>query len=227
MTRLRTTQNENLELLPHWSPRLIPRRGRRGTQFILIALAHEGKQSGDCKETHCVSEKSQTNTNACSFLESESRSALLFFPLRSHPEGVAATPTFGNPADSNKNNHSALHTRSLAGQLQSTGSHHTGNWSHPDCYFYLMLSHLAFWAPAGLEALAQLCLHGLHFGRNGLERVLVLLLAFQSFIESPLFLTDLYEKGDLTNGFLLLILQVVTFLSSPLYPRASDCVLDV
>lgn len=76
-----------------------------------------------------------------------------------------------------------------------------------------MLCHLAFWTPAGLEALTQLDLHGLHFGRDGLERVLVLLLAFQSFVESPLFLADLNEKRDLTNGFLLLILQVVTFLS--------------
>lgn len=90
-----------------------------------------------------------------------------------------------------------------------------------------MLSHLAFWTPAGLEALTQLHLHGLHFGRDGLERVLVLLLAFQSFIESPLFLTDLNKKRDLTNGFLLLILQVVTFLSSQFYPRASGCLLDV
>lgn len=90
-----------------------------------------------------------------------------------------------------------------------------------------MLSHLAFWTPARLEALAQLHLHGLHLGRDGLEGVLVLLLAFQSFVESPLFFTDLKEKGDLTNGFLLLILQVVTFLSSQLYPRVSDCLLDV
>lgn len=82
-----------------------------------------------------------------------------------------------------------------------------------------MLSHLAFWAPAGLEALTQLCLHGLHFGGNGLEGVLVLLLAFQSFVESPLFLTDLCEKGDLTNGFLLLILQVVTFLFLTALPK--------
>lgn len=33
---------------------------------------------------------------------------------------MAATPTFGNPAHSNKNNHSALHNRSLTGQLEST-----------------------------------------------------------------------------------------------------------
>ena len=90
-----------------------------------------------------------------------------------------------------------------------------------------MFGHLAFWTPAGLEAFSQLHLHGLHFGRDGLERVLVLLLALQSLVESPLFLTDLNEKRDLTNGFLLLILQVVTFLSSQLYPRASDCLLDV
>lgn len=90
-----------------------------------------------------------------------------------------------------------------------------------------MLSHLAFWTPARLEALAQLHLHGLHFGGDGLESVLIPLLAFQSFVERPLLFTDLNKKEDLTNGFLLLILQVVTYLSSQLYPRASDCVLDV
>lgn len=79
-----------------------------------------------------------------------------------------------------------------------------------------MLSHLAFWTPAGLQALAQLRLHGLHFGRDRLERVLVLLLAFQGFVEGPLLFADLNKKGDLTNGFPLLISQVVTFLSSPL-----------
>lgn len=76
------TQNDTGQKLrtPHWRLRLVPRRGWHGTQFILIALAHEGKQSGYCEETHCVSEKSQINANACSFLKSESRSALLFFP---------------------------------------------------------------------------------------------------------------------------------------------------
>lgn len=75
--------------------------------------------------------------------------------------------------------------------------YHVGNRSHR--YLYLMLRHLALWTPAVLQTLTEFHLDGLHFCGDGLEGVLVLLLPFQSFIESALLFTDLKKKRILPN----------------------------
>lgn len=62
-----------------------------------------------------------------------------------------------------------------------------------------MFSHLAFWTPAVLQALAEFHLDGLHLRGDGLEGVLVLLLTLQSFIESTLLFTDLEKNRILLN----------------------------
>lgn len=67
------------------------------------------------------------------------------------------------------------------------------------CYFYLMLSHLALWTPARLQILTEFQLDGLHLRGDGLEGILVPLLALQSFVECALLLADLEQKRDITK----------------------------
>lgn len=114
--------------------------------------------------------------------------------------------------------------------LQSQGQHTYVTTPEAEVihhHVYLMFGHLAFRTPAGLEALTKLHLNGLHFCRDGLERVLVPLLAFQSLIQRALLFTDLNKKRDLTNSFLHLIFKIATFLSSLLYPRVFNSGRDV
>lgn len=92
-----------------------------------------------------------------------------------------------------------------------------------------MFSHLAFWTPAGLWALTEFQLNGLHLRRDGLEGVLVLLLAFQSFIECALLLTDLHQKRDVTKYFpgpYLSDYNISFFSALPLWPSIGYSAVD-
>ena len=64
-----------------------------------------------------------------------------------------------------------------------------------------MFGHLALGTPALLQTLTEFHLDGLHFRGDGLEGVLVFLLAFQGFIECALLLADLKKKRDITKRF--------------------------
>lgn len=85
-----------------------------------------------------------------------------------------------------------------------------------------MLSHLALWTPARLQILTEFQLDGLHLRGDGLQGVLVPLLAFQSLIERALLFTDLKQKRDITKRFLALYLlgYDTAFLTAfPLWPN--------
>lgn len=64
-----------------------------------------------------------------------------------------------------------------------------------------MVLHVTIWAPICLQRLAEFGLHGLHFGRDGLEGTLVALLFLQGFIQRPLLLIDLVE--DRTEQYVI------------------------
>lgn len=70
--------------------------------------------------------------------------------------------------------------------------------------------------------LTEFHLDSLHFCGDGLEGVLVLLLAFQSFVECALLFTDLKKKGDITKCSLAPYLPDydISFLTAlPLWPN--------
>lgn len=52
----------------------------------------------------------------------------------------------------------------------------------PPSFTHLMCSHLALWTLVWLKALVECSFNGLHFSRNGLEGLLIMLLSLQSFI---------------------------------------------
>lgn len=58
-----------------------------------------------------------------------------------------------------------------------------------------MCSHLALGGLAGLQALVERRFDGLHLGGDGLEGLLVVLLSLQSFVQTLLLFTDLFEDG--------------------------------
>lgn len=59
-----------------------------------------------------------------------------------------------------------------------------------------MRSHLALGGLAGLQALVERPLDGLHLGGDGLEGLLVMLLSLQSFVQTLLLLADLHEDRE-------------------------------
>lgn len=60
---------------------------------------------------------------------------------------------------------------------------------------HLMCSHLALGGLAGLQALVERRLYGLHLGGDGLKGLLVVLLSLQSFVQTLLLFTDLVKDG--------------------------------
>ena len=62
-----------------------------------------------------------------------------------------------------------------------------------------MFGHLALGTPAVLRTFTEFHLDSLHFRGDGLEAVLVLLLAFQRFVECALLFADLKKKRDITK----------------------------
>lgn len=58
-----------------------------------------------------------------------------------------------------------------------------------------MCSHLTLRGLAGLQALVERRLDGLHLGGDGLKGLLVVLLSLQSFVQTLLLFTDLDEDG--------------------------------
>lgn len=91
---------------------------------------------------------------------------------------------------------------------------------NPPSFTHLMCSHLALWTLVWLKALVECSFNGLHFSRNGLEGLLIMLLSLQSFIQTFLFLADLRwerrdEKDEIkVKGLSGVKTQVFSFLSS-------------
>lgn len=65
---------------------------------------------------------------------------------------------------------------------------------------HLMCSHLALGRLAGLQALVERRLDGLHLGGDGLEGLLVMLLSLQGFVQTLLLLADLFKDREGESG---------------------------